>query len=431
MKNERASINEGRPFSPGSRRVPASPAASAAGADRAHTPSVALLTGGGDRPYALGLAKSLIGVGLTIDFIGSDFLQDAELMDSPRVRFLNLRGDVSADAPFSRKIMRILRYYVRLIRYAPTAKPTIFHILWNNKFELFDRTLLLLYYKLCGHRLVYTVHNINIGERDGTDSIVNRLTLRMQYSLVDHLFVHTEKMRDQLVKEFSVPVKKISVVALPVNNTIPVTSLSQAEARARLGVDASAKVILFYGAITAYKGLSYLVEAMRIAAKDDSKFVLLIAGRPRGSVSYWNEIEKSISGTPLEERVIRHIRFIPDEETETYFKASDLLVLPYTAVFQSGVLLLGYNFGLPVIATDVGSLKEYIIEGKTGLLCRPGDAADLAKSIRAYFSTPMYRDRDATQTFIREYSAKEYSWERMAEQTMAIYAGTMRRERNL
>jgi len=53
------------------------------------------------------------------------------------------------------------------------------------------------------------------------------------------------------------------------------------------------------------------------------------------------------------------------------------LVLPYTRVFQSGVLFLGYSFGLPAIAADVGNLKEEIIEGQTGFVFRPKDLSDL------------------------------------------------------
>ena len=52
-------------------------------------------------------------------------------------------------------------YYAKLIRYAATAKPKIFHILWNNKFESFDRTLLMLYYRFLGKRIVLTAHNVN------------------------------------------------------------------------------------------------------------------------------------------------------------------------------------------------------------------------------------------------------------------------------
>ena len=57
----------------------------------------------------------------------------------------------------------------------------------------------------------------------------------------------------------------------------------------------------------------------------------------------------------VRDRVIERIEYVPDEETELYFKAADVLVLPYTRVFQSGVIFLGYSFGLPAIAADVGN----------------------------------------------------------------------------
>ncbi len=77
--------------------------------------------------------------------------------------------------------------------------------------------------------------------------------------------------------------------------------------------------------------------------------------------------------------------FIPDDETEVYFKAADVLVLPYRHIYQSGVLFLGYSFGLPVLAADVGALKEDIVEGKTGFVFRPEDPADLAETIARLF----------------------------------------------
>jgi hypothetical protein len=57
-------------------------------------------------------------------------------------------------------------------------------------------------------------------------------------------------------------------------------------------------------------------------------------------------------------------RFIPDEGIEQYFVATDALVLPYTDIFQSGVLFMAYSFGLRVIGTDVGTLTEFA--AKTG-----------------------------------------------------------------
>ena len=80
----------------------------------------------------------------------------------------------------------------------------------------------------------------------------------------------------------------------------------------------------------------------------------------------------------LESAVTLQTEFIPDEDVEIYLKAADVCVLPYTEVFQSGVLFLAYRFGLPVVATDVGSLRDDVIEGRTGFISRRQDPADLA-----------------------------------------------------
>src|SRR5215469_2785245 len=166
--------------------------------------SVALLTGGGDRPYVFGLVTSLVSKGVALDVIGSDELDSREIHGQPGVKFLNLRGNQRPDAGLPTKVLRVLRYYAKLICYAAKAKPKIFHILWNNKFELFDRTLLMLYYRLLGKKVVFTAHNVNAGRRDSQDTLLNRISLRMQYQLADCIFVHTEKMKQELVSEFAV-----------------------------------------------------------------------------------------------------------------------------------------------------------------------------------------------------------------------------------
>src|SRR5438876_1166457 len=153
--------------------------------------NVALLTGGGDKPYALGLVTALTSVGIQVDFIGSDELSVPVLLSNPRVNFLNLRGDQDPEASRTAKMLRVLTYYIRLIRYAATAKPKVFHILWHNKFQFFDRTLLMLYYRFLGKKIVWTAHNVNAGKRDGKDSWLNRLSLKIQYDLSNHIFVHT------------------------------------------------------------------------------------------------------------------------------------------------------------------------------------------------------------------------------------------------
>ena len=389
--------------------------------------SVSLLTGGSDRPYVYGLTTALSSIGVGVDLIGSDELDEPNLRNKPGVSFLNLRGDQQTNVDVIAKIRRITGYYSRLIRYAATAKPGIFHILWNNKFEVFDRTLLMLYYKLLGKSVVFTAHNVNKRRRDSTDSVLNRLTLRIQYRLADHIFVHTPRMKNELIEEFGVPTDRITVIPFGINNSVPDTSLSTREAKEWLGVRENQKTILFFGRIKPYKGLEYLITAFQRIVGQRDDYRLIIAGRLEpGCERYWESIQREIEEYVETGQIIPRIEFIPDGEIEVYFKGADVLVLPYTEIFQSGVIFLGYSFGLPVVAADVGSLKEEIVEGATGFVFRSEDSIDLAKTIERYFASDLFADLEKRRREIRDLAKKSHSWELVAEMTMGIYAELMR-----
>jgi glycosyltransferase involved in cell wall biosynthesis len=96
-------------------------------------------------------------------------------------------------------------------------------------------------------------------------------------------------------------------------------------------------------------------------------------------------------------------------------------VLPYTQIFQSGVLFLAYSFGLPVIAADVGSLKEDIIEGRTGLVFEPENADDLARALRRYFEGDLFASLEDRRVQIRSHAQTRHSWETVAQMTKATY----------
>ncbi len=388
--------------------------------------AVTLLTGGGDRPYAFGLATELISKRAALDLIASDELDCPDLNGAPGVKFLNLRGDQRPDASFVKKMTRVLMYYAKLIRYAAAAEPKIFHILWNNKFLFFDRTLLTLYYKLLGKKVVLTLHNVNAGRRDSSDSSLNRISLRAQYRLADHTFVHTEKMKSELLEEFGVQGSRVTVIPFGINNSVPNTNLTPIEAKRRLGISDAEKTILFFGNIAPYKGLEYLVEAFQrlVAGHDDYR--LIIAGRPKNCETYWTTLREAIRSNALGGRVLLREDYIPDDETEVYFKAADVLALPYRHIYQSGVLFLGYSFGLPVLAADVGSLKDDIVEGKNGFVFKPEDSVDLARTIEQYFASDLYADLGARRQEIKDYAKEQHSWDVVGRMTMSVYAALLR-----
>jgi glycosyltransferase involved in cell wall biosynthesis len=385
-------------------------------------PRIALLTGGGDKPYALGMAAALTSAGIDVDFIGSDDLKVPELLSNSRIHFRNLRGDQRPDVSRPAKALRILIYYAKLILYAATAKPKLFHILWNNKFQFLDCTVLMLYYRLLGKKLVFTAHNVNAGKRDSNDSWLNRALLKIQYSLCDQIFVHTTGMKSEMVADFRIPESRVSVIPFGINNTVSNTSLSSSEAKRQLDIRKEDKAVLFFGNIAPYKGLEYLVAAVAELLRKKRNYRLLIVGTPKGSKDYWNQIRQRIIGGGLDDRITEKIEYVPDREAELYFKAADVLVLPYAHVFQSGVLFLGYSFGLPAIAADVGSLKEEIIEGETGFVFTPRNASDLASKIDQYFKSELFRNLESRRAQIKQYANERYSWSKVAAIITEVYS---------
>ena len=101
------------------------------------------------------------------------------------------------------------------------------------------------------------------------------------------------------------------------------------------------------------------------------------------------------------------------------------------------MLFLGYSFGLPVIAADVGPLKEEIVEGKTGFVFKPQDSPDLARTIERYFESDLFHSLESqraasgpegptTRREIKEYANERYSWVKVAAITTAVYSDLLR-----
>ncbi len=388
--------------------------------------TIGLLTGGQDKSYALGLTGALTAQDITVEFVGSDGLDDPSLRNDPQVRFLNLRGDQSEAAPALVKARRLCAYYVRLVQYAAATSAPVLHILWNNKFEHLDRTIVMWMYRALGKRVVLTAHNVNAAKRDGVDTRLNRLTLRLQYALCHHVFVHSRKLKDELMRDFGVRDERVSVIPFGLNATTPDTALTPAEARTRLGLAADERVVLCFGQIAPYKGLEYLLPALEHLAERGLPVRLLIAGKvKRGHEDYWRDLERRASDTRLRHLVSTYVRFVPDDEVEVFFKAADAVVLPYTNIFQSGVPFLAYAYGVPVVATDVGSLREDVIEDVTGYVCPPRDPEALAGAIDRFFGSALYQQREDRRATIREIAEQRHSWRRVGEITRAAYRQTL------
>jgi glycosyltransferase involved in cell wall biosynthesis len=109
------------------------------------------------------------------------------------------------------------------------------------------------------------------------------------------------------------------------------------------------------------------------------------------------------------------------DEVESYCAAADCLVLPYRRIYQTGVIFLAYRFGLPIIATDIGSFREDVIDGATGFICKPNNAEDMAEKLTMFFSSTLFRRREQTRKHIMEFAERKYSWSDIGRQTYEVY----------
>jgi glycosyltransferase involved in cell wall biosynthesis len=134
--------------------------------------------------------------------------------------------------------------------------------------------------------------------------------------------------------------------------------------------------LLFFGNVRPYKGLDILIKALNHCPETE----LLVAGKIWGDrKDFQDQIEKY----NLTSRVTFVDKYIPVEEFEKLFRGSDILVMPYRSGTGSIVPRLAMSFGLPVIASDVGSISESIVDGANGMIVTEITPERLASAVCA------------------------------------------------
>jgi glycosyltransferase involved in cell wall biosynthesis len=129
-------------------------------------------------------------------------------------------------------------------------------------------------------------------------------------------------------------------------------------------------IIGFLGRIERYKGLEHLFGALRILFDSrrvvPASIVVKIVGS--GQISHWD------GGLPCVVEVRND--YVPDAAFHATMADLDILVVPYNSATQSGVVAMGVSYGIPVLATDTGALKQFVKHGENGWLVGKDDTAE-------------------------------------------------------
>jgi glycosyltransferase involved in cell wall biosynthesis len=184
------------------------------------------------------------------------------------------------------------------------------------------------------------------------------------------------------------------------------------EARRNLHISQDQKVILFFGFIRRYKGLSLLLKAMNYEQVRKHHVKLLIAGEFYGNEDSYKDLMKHYN---VEQDLILATKFIPDSEVKNYFCAADVVVQPYLSATQSGISQMAYHFEKPMIVTNVGGLPEIVPDGKVGYVTevKSGSVAD---AIARFYD----EDKEAEFTTNVRLEKLRFGWDKMTEAILGV-----------
>jgi len=257
---------------------------------------------------------------------------------------------------------------------------------------------------LKGMPKVYTIHDYlpHSGEWKLTPLLLNRLYSKLDYQFIQHY--------DYLSKSFTdfygVDSGKVHTVycgPLEVYNSF-VTKKVEEEPR----------TILFFGRISPYKGIAYLISAVPDVRIHIPELKCIIAGSGDIHVDFENNREYEI-----------HNHHISNNEIVNLIQRASIIVLPYTDATHSAVLMTAYAFSKPVVASAVGGIPEVVVDNVTGRLVPPRDVQALVSAIIDLIGNE--HKRELMKQNIKTACAEgNLSWARIADSTLAVYEKALR-----
>lgn len=319
--------------------------------------------------YTFPLANGLCNMGQKITLV-IDQKKDRE---NCQCEVINLFNTSEKNVSKFIKLINYVCSYIKIGRILKKENYDILHTNWYT-FSPLDYLFLKKYKKKYDLKYVSTVHDILPFNEKFYDMFFHKKL----YELADSIILQADTNMDRFGELF--PDFKNKAVMIPLGHTLDyVEEYDKEYSRDQLGIPQDRIVLLFFGQIKKVKGVDVLLKAL-VELKDKyPQLYLVIAG------NVWktdfSECEEIIINHDLSNSLKLDIRYIPDEEVELFYSASDICVLPYTDVYQSGVLQLAFSHQKPVIATKLPALTQFVQENKTGFLAEVNDSHSLALAI--------------------------------------------------
>ena len=319
-------------------------------------------------------------------------------------RYNRLKSNIAKAVSY---IFTCLQFFICLLFW----RPQIIHIQWL-RIPFFD----LYFYKLvkcvlhC--HIVFTAHNIlphDTGERQ------KNLYIKF-YRLTDRIIVHTNSTKQELLSVFNVPVNKVAVIAhgiihLNFDQQELTTSLTALNSQYHLK---GKMVFSCLGHQYYYKGVDVIAKvwAETPELRNNSQCCLLLIGRNRG-VDF--SIVSNIENVIIEDRLLTDVEFY------YLLRHTDVHLLTYRTISQSGLLLTAISTETPVLVTDIGGLTDPLDVAPIGWVLPHFDEDHLRKQLLWFLDHPEEIEKVKNDKTSWGLVHKHYNWVNIGRQTQQLY----------
>lgn len=314
-----------------------------------------------------------------------------------------------------RRIRRAVAYGIslgRLVVGVARERPAVIHWQYLEVPVLDVMAMQLL--RLFRVRQVYTAHEL----LPWAAGVLDQAVMGHLYRTVQRVIVHNERDRKDLAVRFAVDPARVWVIPHGDYSLHADPALPQSIARSDLGLPANRPTALFFGALRPAKGLDVLLDAWPRVQSSVPGALLVIAGKPYRRAGT-DHIRRRIDELGIADSTVLKAGVISPDDANRYYRASDLVVLPYRAITTSGVLRYAYSSARPVVATSVGEHVDWVVPGVTGSLVPPGDAFALGSEIAAMLADPETCQRLGSEA--HAYGLRHFDWRTIAQRTRSTY----------
>jgi|LGOV01.1.fsa_nt_gb glycosyltransferase involved in cell wall biosynthesis len=244
------------------------------------------------------------------------------------------------------------------------------------------------------------------------------LFLKLHHKTVDLFIAVSEATKQRLIEDAAIPEEKIKVlynfVDLKKFNPGGLEKDNRDEQRVKLGIENDCFVVGFAGRLSDVKGCDILIKSVPYI--DIPNFKLFIAG---------DGTRRSMLGELVEDlNLTSKIIFLGYvKDIVEFYTAMDCLVVPSRSESFGLSVVEAQACGVPVIASDILSLNEIIIDGKTGLLFEPCNKQDLAEKIMLIYTDNTLRENMVKSALM---SVQKYSLATYLTNSEGIYRGLVK-----